>query len=193
MPRVSRVWKDFCHEQWSEAAHAHTQQREAVPMRGLLQELYPVLKLVSSQKDARQLQVCKKKWKYYEIISTQDYVFQDADKMSQVWSSIQHSDLSVEAPSVLRLHPRSLSWSESKAGWARSGRWRSPTSSSSGLPWTPPTKVPRLSLSSTSLLPPHPKSLWGFRDSWGSSVPIPRDATTPYVSHHAPADGNVSA
>ena len=61
---------------------------QAIPLRGLLQELHPVLEFMSAQTDARQLS--------------------HADQVSQVWSGLQHSHLIVQASPLLRLNTQSL-------------------------------------------------------------------------------------
>ena len=115
--------------------------------------------------------------------------------MSQMWSSVQHCDITFKASPVLRLHPRPLPRSKSQAGWTRPWCWGAPCpSSSSDLSWTPSTKVPWFTLPTTPLLTPYPKSLWRFREPRKHpSLPLPRCASPSYVPNYAAAHGNVSA
>jgi hypothetical protein len=55
--RVSRVRQDVRHLQRTQAAHAHPLERQALPVRSVPQGVYPVLKPLQTQENARRLQV----------------------------------------------------------------------------------------------------------------------------------------
>ena len=80
--------KDVCDIKWVETAHTHPQQRQAFPLRGLLQELHPVLKPVQAQENACQLQ--------------------DADQVPEMRPGLLHSHQLVQTQAVLRLYPLPL-------------------------------------------------------------------------------------
>jgi hypothetical protein len=62
--RVPRVRQDVRHLQRTQAAHAHPLERQAVPVRSLPQGVYPVLKPLQTQENARRLQVSFKQTLY---------------------------------------------------------------------------------------------------------------------------------
>lgn len=52
---MHRVRQDVRDQLRAEAAHPHSQQRETVPVRGLLQGVHPVLQSMPAQTHARRL------------------------------------------------------------------------------------------------------------------------------------------
>lgn len=81
---MHRVRENVRDEFRIEAAHPHTQQRKAVPVRGLFQGLHPVLESLPSQAHARRLS--------------------DANKVREMRTILQHGNVIVEAQTFLRLN-----------------------------------------------------------------------------------------
>lgn len=83
-PRLHRVRQDLRNQLGFEATHPHPQQREAVPVRSVLQSLHPVLKPVPTQADALDLP--------------------HAAELPPLRSVLQLRNISIQAQAVLRLY-----------------------------------------------------------------------------------------